>query len=265
MSARLGYDTVAEAYRRARPGYPPELVDRLGPPGDTLEVGCGTGQLTSDLVARGHRVVAVDVGANMIALARAACPGAEFLHTAFEQAHFGRRRFDLVTSGTAFHWVDPDIGYRKAAALLRRGGRLALLSHTVVANPVTDVLDVLVRRHTSSFQLLPAGTTAEVRARVAQADERDISGILAAIDGMPTRAVGADKWFGPPEVTAVDWEQLLTAEQALDTVKAHPGWPSVPEGEARALEEEFWKLAATHDGPYPRRRLSYLISAVRRD
>jgi hypothetical protein len=33
-----------------------------------------------------------------------------------------------VVSATAFHWVDPEIKYDKAARLLRRGGWLALLA-----------------------------------------------------------------------------------------------------------------------------------------
>jgi SAM-dependent methyltransferase len=36
--------------------------------------------------------------------------------------------FDLVVSATAFHWVDPDVGWAKAARLLRPGGWLALLT-----------------------------------------------------------------------------------------------------------------------------------------
>lgn len=36
--------------------------------------------------------------------------------------------FDLIVSATAFHWVDPEIKYRKSARLLRPGGWLALLS-----------------------------------------------------------------------------------------------------------------------------------------
>lgn len=262
---RQRFDTVADAYQRARPGYPAELVARLDPPGETLEVGCGTGQLTTDLLARGHRMVAVDLGANLLALARVACPAAEFIHSTFEEVDLGSRQFDLVTSATAFHWVDPRIGYRKAAALLRPGGRLALLTHTLVAGPLTDALGALVKRHAPSFRMIPVRTVEQIRAQVAQADERDISGLLASIDGWPAEAVGADKWFRPPEVTVVDWEQQYNAEQTFDAVKAQANWPLLPAEEAQALEAAFFRLAADHVGPLPRRRLSFLLSAVRRD
>ena len=34
--------------------------------------------------------------------------------------------YDLVYSGTAFHWISPDVAYKKTAQLLRAGGALAL-------------------------------------------------------------------------------------------------------------------------------------------
>ena len=82
--ARLSrtFDEDAELYDRARPGYPPELYDDLmdlvgaGPGSRVLEVGCGTGQATVPLAARGFRITAVEAGPNMAALARRNLAGA---------------------------------------------------------------------------------------------------------------------------------------------------------------------------------------------
>ena len=59
------FDTVAAEYDGNRPTYPDELVNRaVEAAGVTagarvLEIGCGTGQLTRSLVARGLHVTAV--------------------------------------------------------------------------------------------------------------------------------------------------------------------------------------------------------------
>jgi len=52
-----------------------EAVRRRG--GLVLEVGCGSGLLTGELVAAGHRVLATDASPAMLELARSAVPGAE--------------------------------------------------------------------------------------------------------------------------------------------------------------------------------------------
>ena len=44
----------------------------------------------------------------------------------FEEWEPAGRRFDLVVSGQAWHWVDPSIGPEKAADVLEPGGRLAV-------------------------------------------------------------------------------------------------------------------------------------------
>nr|MBA3282084.1 class I SAM-dependent methyltransferase [Acidimicrobiia bacterium] len=97
------FDAVAEAYDQSRPGYPASLVDRLGPPGDTLEIGCGSGQLTVDLLSRGHCVLGVDIGGELLARARRRCPTGDFVLGAFEEVDLPEGRFSLVVSATAFH------------------------------------------------------------------------------------------------------------------------------------------------------------------
>ena len=97
-----------------------------------LEIGCGTGKLTEALVERGLRVDAVDPGPNMIALARKRTGGSEavtFHVGRFEDVALPEGAFDAVFSATAFHWVDPSVGWAKAARALRPGGILALLMH----------------------------------------------------------------------------------------------------------------------------------------
>lgn len=133
----LQLDQVADAYDRHRPVYPEELVEAACAAagvrsGDrVLEIGCGTGQLTAALVARGLHVLAVEPGTHMIERARVRLGGdaVEFVCGRFEDVALAGERFPAVFSATAFHWIDPAVSWAKAASLLGPGGTLALLTH----------------------------------------------------------------------------------------------------------------------------------------
>ena len=230
------FDAAADDYDRSRPGYPDELVRSLGPPCDVIEVGCGSGQLTADLLGRGHRVVGVDPGARLLALAERRCPEARFVLGRFEDADLELASFDLVAAATAFHWVSPNVAYDKAASLLRPGGRLALLSHRVVAGPLSGELDAVIARCAPSFPLAPGRTVAAEVERVLGADASDVSAVLAAMEGKVTRAVGAGSRFGPAEVSWVEWDHHVAGPDLLQSLMATVAWPAVPPSEQAALE-----------------------------
>src|SRR3974390_1951884 len=116
------FDEIAAEYDRRRPTYPDELVDQacqvagIGSGDQVLEVGCGTGQLTRGLVARGLHVTAVEPGKSLIALARRNLDGAgavQFVNARFEDALLAPEQFQAVFCASAFHWVDPAVGWRK--------------------------------------------------------------------------------------------------------------------------------------------------------
>jgi SAM-dependent methyltransferase len=135
MELRSTFDTVAELYDRARPTYPPELIDdvaALGP--RVLEIGPGTGQATRALAQRGLDVTAVELGPNLAALAQRNVPQARVINADFERWEPERADFDAVVSFTAFHWLDPAVKYAKSARLLRPGGALAVaeVDHVLV-------------------------------------------------------------------------------------------------------------------------------------
>jgi SAM-dependent methyltransferase len=128
------FDTIAVEYDRHRPAYPQSLIDRACETGGlsvgdrVLEVGCGTGQLTRALVARGLRVTAVEPGQNLIALAARALADVRFVNHRFEEAELSEP-FPAAFSASAFHWPDPDVSWAKAARALMPGGLLALIQY----------------------------------------------------------------------------------------------------------------------------------------
>jgi SAM-dependent methyltransferase len=105
-----------------------------------LEVGCGSGQLTRGLLARGLHVTALEPGTNLIALARQNLEGAgrvEFVNARFEDAVLPRGQFQAVFSASAFHWIDPEVSWQKAADVLVPGGTLALVQYFGLEEPRT--------------------------------------------------------------------------------------------------------------------------------
>jgi ubiquinone/menaquinone biosynthesis C-methylase UbiE len=138
------FDEMAAEYGRHRPTYPDELLDQacqvagIGSGDQVLEVGCGSGQLTRGLVARGLHVTALEPGKNLISLARQNLNGTgavEFVNARFEDASLPSEQFQAVFSASAFHWVDPKVSWRKTADVLVPNGTLALVQYYGLAEP----------------------------------------------------------------------------------------------------------------------------------
>jgi len=132
------FNEVAVEYDRNRPAYPDALVDQackvahIGEGDRVLEVGCGTGQLTRSLLARGLRVTALEPGDQLIRIAGENLRDAgdvELVHARLEDMQLPRESYEAVFSASAIHWVDPDLGWRKLADALVPGGTLALIQY----------------------------------------------------------------------------------------------------------------------------------------
>ena len=131
------FNTAPTLYEDVRPGYPEALIqDVLDISGlkdhsRILEVGCGTGKATRPFAERGYKLVCLDIGADLIAVAKEklkAFPNVSFVAQAFEEWE-SDGKFDLIISATAFHWVDPKVRYLKASEVLKSKGSLAVFSN----------------------------------------------------------------------------------------------------------------------------------------
>ncbi|EUA91115.1 methyltransferase domain protein [Mycobacterium ulcerans str. Harvey] len=105
----LSFGSAAAAYERGRPSYPPEAIDWLLPAGarDVLDLGAGTGKLTTRLVERGLDVVAVDPIPEMLEVLRASLPRTLALLGTAEEIPLEDNSVDAVLVAQAWHWVDP--------------------------------------------------------------------------------------------------------------------------------------------------------------
>lgn len=136
----LVFGAVAELYDRARPGYAEPLVDDVlafagATRPDVIEVGAGTGKATVAFAPRAGDLVALEPDAQMATIAERRCRDLENVRierSTFEAWEPGEERFDLLVSAQAWHWVNPEVGYPRAHAVLRPAGVLALLWHRSV-------------------------------------------------------------------------------------------------------------------------------------
>jgi SAM-dependent methyltransferase len=140
----LVFNEVPEIYDRVRPAYPEGLfadlvaITGIGDASSVLEVGCGTGQATRSMAALGCSVTAVEPGEALAALARerlAGCGDVEVETAKFEEWDDRGRRFDVLVAASAWHWVDPSTGWRRAHQVLRPRGWMALIGNVVVRRP----------------------------------------------------------------------------------------------------------------------------------
>jgi SAM-dependent methyltransferase len=91
-----------------------------------LDVGAGTGKLTSALCAAGVATVAVEPAPGMLKVLKHTVSRAQVLAGSAEQLPLPDASVDLVTVGQALHWFDLSKALPEMARVLRPGGRLAL-------------------------------------------------------------------------------------------------------------------------------------------
>jgi SAM-dependent methyltransferase len=133
------YDSIAAAWHASRArgaegaskGRPfvDRLVRPLAPASRILDVGCGGGvPIAAYLVRRGFGVTGLDAAARMIALAREAVPGAEFVHGEMRTASFDDVFDAIVAWDSVFHLprTEHQAVFGRFRAWLRPGGRLLL-------------------------------------------------------------------------------------------------------------------------------------------
>ncbi|MCU1596169.1 MAG: class SAM-dependent methyltransferase [Frankiales bacterium] len=122
----LSFGAAADVYALARPTYPVDAVRWCLPPDATrvLDLGAGTGKLTSVLLGLGIDVVAVEPDDEMRARID---PRATALEGSAEQIPLSDGLFDAVVVGQAWHWFDREVALAEVTRVLRPGGTLGLL------------------------------------------------------------------------------------------------------------------------------------------
>lgn len=130
----MSFAVAAESYDRFMGRYSvplaPKLADfaAVAPGQRVLDVGCGPGALTAELVGRlgPEAVCAVDPSEPFVAAARKRHPGVSVQRAAAEQLPFGDHEFDAALAQLVVHFMaDPVAGLREMARATRNGGVVA--------------------------------------------------------------------------------------------------------------------------------------------
>jgi len=262
-SAALSFGQLVDHYDAGRIAHAPEFVGQTlarlgvsargasdvagttglaGTTGPRLEVGAGTGQLTAALLAGGAEVVAAEpsepmadrlrqnlAGSVAAGLLSVRCQPFESL----EPASF--EPFSQIWSADAWHWVDPLLGYRLAAQLLRLDG---LLICTWGYPMLTD--HHLQRRLN------------QVYARLAPDLVREPDTHIASLE--PLLAEGRAEITGSGQMSVVDyWAQAtdasMTAEQYADLQLSFANVANLPLGQQAELSAAILSVLAAAREP----------------
>ncbi|MGH2834087.1 MAG: class I SAM-dependent methyltransferase [Solirubrobacteraceae bacterium] len=271
------FNEVAVEYDRSRPSYPDALVDQacevagIGEGDRVLEVGCGTGQLTRSLLARGLRVSALEPGDQLIGIAEENLKDAgdvEFLHARLEDTQLPSESYEAVFTASAIHWVDPDLSWRKMADALAVGGTLALIQYFGLEEQrsIDDqqaLLSVLRRHAPQAAATWPA--------------YRDLDSTIAGVQERRGNIADAWAWLGSYDIgrdyaaDLFDEVQLATVptlvEQTASELNALLAtmsfWARLSPGQREALTNENRALHERLGRPIRASTLAVLLTARR--
>jgi SAM-dependent methyltransferase len=266
----LAFDTVADEYERARRGYPDELVDAacalagLAPGSRVLEVGAGTGKLTRMLVARGLAVDAVEPGDRLIAVAeRHVGDVVRFHRGRFEDVDVPDAAFAALFSATAWHWVDPAVGWAKAARALEPGGTLVLLAH--VDGEPTDVDRAI---HAAWREIAPETARWSPRGEHelwagVEARRANVSEVWSWMTRHELGRPEAEGLFADVRVEHVAEDVVETAAQLVALLRTTSLYLGLDEIRRTRLEAAVGRALGEAGGLYRGRLLSVLVAATR--
>jgi ubiquinone/menaquinone biosynthesis C-methylase UbiE len=271
------FDEVAAEYDRNRPAYPGELVDEalkmagIGDGDPVLEIGCGSGQLTRGLAARGLHVTALEPGANLMTLARQNLEGAgavDFMNARFEDASLPRERFRAVFSASALHWVDPKVSWRKIADVLVPGGTLALIQYFGLDEQRSrHDQDLVLAALTRVAPDIVAGWPAyrDLDATLAGVRERrdNVSAVWAWLGSTDLAQDYASSLFSDVQVAVMPRLLEQTADELGAVARTMSFWARISPDQRQALTQEIAAIYEQLGRPIRSSAVAILVTARR--
>ena len=224
------FGAAATAYAEHRPDYAQAAVRWALEPASgprVLDLGAGTGKLTSTLVAMGADVIAVEPDPAMLTELRRALPSVLAFHGSAEAIPLPDESVDAVLAANALHWFDMALAGPEIARVLAPDGVLAGLWN-VMDNRVDWIAGL--ERVSGTAAIGPRDTFTSWRAATAE--------LHLPRDGSVAR-------FGSPEQTEFRHGQRRTADSLVATLATRAGLLVMPEHQQAATLDRIRSFLAS--------------------
>lgn len=131
------YDKIGIDYdlsRKADPYLLSRMYELFQPTseGIYLDLGCGTGNYTTELAKKGIRFIGIDPSLEMLEQAREKINAVDWRQGNAEDIDLESESMDgVLISLTIHHWSDWDKGFSEVNRILKKGGRVVIFSPTL--------------------------------------------------------------------------------------------------------------------------------------
>lgn len=185
------FDIFANNYDDVRPGYPKEMYEditkicKLGESSSVIEIGAGSGIATIELAKTGCRIVGIEPGSNLVAIAKEKTkgyPNVEIVEAMFED-YESSDKFDCLIALTSFHWISEQAKYNKAYDLLNRNGHFVIVWNSFFQSDGVATKEVNSLYH----EILPD---------IYPKQDNDVNlGVFSKLNGRELEIVGSDMFY----------------------------------------------------------------------
>lgn len=248
------FNNVVTMYDAARPTYPIELLNDVKEFAektlfnDGLEIGAGTGQATDLFINSIKTLDIVEVGDKQIEYLLKKYKGENVnTYKSYFEKFESNKKYDLIFSATAFHWVDENVGYPKAWDMLNDGGSLAVFWH--MSSVTLHDTGIFTGLNDIKKKYLPDESLGFDKEGIEGVRQRRISQIQSG------------KYFGIPVIKEYRWIDTYDADRYSLLLESYSSTQTLDDEQKKLYLEEVKEYINKHGGvvEMPQHVMLYLV------
>lgn len=237
MENKQVFQDIIRDYEAARPGYPDELFCDIIEYADLsasthlLEVGAGPGQATEHFVRNNYDITALEISEKQVSFLNEKYANQHNFRSVcatFEEYPGEEASYDLIFSATAFHWIDPEIGYPKAFRLLKENGVIAVFWHLAsIIEPKAELLQSI---------------RAVYRRHAPQLDDYLTDAEAEALHQRRLNEIQTQGLFRSPVAKVYRWDDVYTTQRYLRLMNSYSDFHSIDSSARNAIMRDVSAL-----------------------